>query len=198
MDRPIASIILALFIIAPHSRSSETHRIVLAHQDLVRLGTKLISIFKNQRTLPSKNKEKSHHQQFSVVYLASSKEGVLEFPDMTDNRKDVHYRSNFSFITARVHNGKHAEQLMMEKFKQLKNAYKEPVEFIIFYSWLLPCQDCCNSIISKIKECFPQKLPETVLLYSRVWPEESKCKKDTMNCFRTKGIHVKLVESKNV
>ncbi len=127
---------------------------------------------------------------------------MLKFPDdekltMTDNRKAVHY-PNFSFITARVHNGKHAEQLMMEKFEQLKNAYKKPVKFIVLYSWLLPCEDCCNNIISTIHECFPKKLPGTLLLYSRVRREELKCKEDIKNLFRSEGIYMKHVKSENV
>ncbi len=209
MDRQIASNILALFIIV--AQSSRYHHISFLHDDLVKLGTKLISIFKDQRTRPSMRNKISHHQQFSVVYLASSEEGVLKFPDdevlkfpddekltMTDNRKAVHYPSNFSFITARVHNGKHAEQLMMKKFEQLKNDYKEPVKFIVLYSWLLPCEGCCNNIISTIHECFPKKLPGTLLLYSRVRRKELKCKEDIKNLFRSKGIYMKHVKSENV
>ncbi len=119
----------------------------------------------------------------------------------TDNREAVHYRSNFPFITARVHDGKHAEQLMMEKFEQLKNSYKKTVKFIVLYSWLLPCEDCCNNFISTIHKCFPQKLPGTLLLYSRVRREELKCKEDIKNLFRSDGIHIrqkKHVKSENV
>ncbi len=127
---------------------------------------------------------------------------MLKFPDdekltMTDNRKAVHYRSNFSFITARVHNGKHAEQLMMKKFEQLKNAYKEPVKFIVLYSWLLPCGNCCLTITSTIKKCFPE-VPMTVLLYSRVRKEELDFKEDIKDYFRSKEIKVKHVKSNTV
>ncbi len=133
---------------------------------------------------------------------------MLKFPDdenlpgdekltMTDNCEAVHYRSNSSFITARVHDGKHAEQLMMEKFEQLKNAYKEPVKFIVLYSWLLPCGNCCFTIISTIEKCFPE-VPMTVLLYSRVREEELDFKEHIKEYFRSKEIKVKHVKSDNV
>ena len=169
--------------------------------DLDSIGKKLFVTFKNQRMLP-RFKPGLAKKQFAVLFLSSTKDNLLNsIKGGTDNSIEVFPPDNklCNYVTARPHNGVHAEKLIMDKFEKLVKAIsdrKETVQYIFLYSWLFPCTKCASAIIATIiptiQRAFPELLSDVAIfvLYSGVRKDEKEDKLITERSLRSHGINM--------
>lgn len=73
----------------------------------------------------------------------------------------------------------HAEQVIMEKFQQesLNNYLRQEgslPEYIILYSWLMPCKDCVDILIEKFTSLKDATGIELIVAYTSDWIEEAQ------------------------
>ena len=120
----------------------------------------VVGLFKHQR--------KEGHQ-FALLYLTSqdfttsmctanvafrTALGIVQTPeDATDNEVATFPPSNLcNFIVARPDGPHHTEALLLERFDDLMESYGSfLVRSIVLYTWLLPCVNCMNRIIDRLR-----------------------------------------------
>ena len=172
----------------------------LFYLSLNSISNKLFVTFKDQRKLPWF--DRLAERQFAVLFLSSMKDDLLNsIKGGTNNNIKVFPPDNklCNYVTARPHSGAHAEELIMEKFQKLvqayKSAHKEPFQYVFLYTWLFPCTKCAlaiTTIIPMVQRAYPEHSSDVsiFILYSGVRKNERKDKLITERSLRSHGINM--------
>ena len=160
------------------------------------------------KTVIPSTEEQRNKWQFATLMLLTAKE-TKKFafsykPSQSEGQPILYESETFSpkpkqfnnYIIARPDdigdNTKHAEEVILENFDELWDAYEnknsnQTPASIILYSWIMPCEDCTEDIIKKLSN---RDIPVTIV-YTIPWRKENPGK--SRKRFKEKGISVKHV-----
>lgn len=162
------------------------------------------------------NDQRENNYQFAVVLLTphelisirKTKIQPLEHKELNQDRYTDSKLPFFppgselfsNYVVARPHEGKHAEEILLENFAVLwmkfNEYYAKKVEkncgeprYIILYSWLMPCSTCVKAIIDSLSHYNSARV---IIAYTLDWVLEQNNERNRA-VLKSKGITVQKV-----
>ncbi len=160
----------------------------------------LIDLFKHQR---------ARKYQFAVLYLSPeerlsvenmsfrTRQGTVSTPDEATDRNSRIFPPGgklFNYLTARPDGQDHAEALLMDRFNSLMRCYSihesKPIcKTILLFTWILPCDDCKQKILEKLKRFLKQQ--QVILVYMIKGEKDEDQEGATISELKSAGVTVK-------